>query len=116
MQKSIVTGHGVNSNEADNTDKLSQWIEVMIMFLAVFTLIISMKTIRDCFDTNRDLDEIKYLYDIKNTNLVHFINQALKSNYTRYIVLQKFTKVNIINYSLLIFVFVNVSLVLSLCL
>ena len=45
---------------------LSQWIEVIIMFLAVFTLIISMKTIKDCFDTNRDLDEIKYLYDIKN--------------------------------------------------
>lgn len=45
---------------------LNQWIEVIVMFLSVFTLIVSMKILHDSFNKDRDLDEIRYLYEINN--------------------------------------------------
>ena len=45
---------------------LNQWVEVSVMFLSVFTLIFSMKILHDNFNNERDLDEIKYTYSIKN--------------------------------------------------
>lgn len=45
---------------------LNQWIEVIVMIISVFTLIISMNTLHECFNTSRSLEEIKYLYEIKN--------------------------------------------------
>lgn len=45
---------------------IGQWIKVLIVFISFFTLLISIKNIYSGFNISRNIDEIKYIYDISN--------------------------------------------------
>lgn len=46
---------------------VSQWFKVLIIFISILTFLISIHTIYSGFNINRNINDIKYIYDIENT-------------------------------------------------
>lgn len=45
---------------------VNQWFKILIIFISVFTFLISIQTIYSGFNISRNINEIKYIYDINN--------------------------------------------------
>lgn len=44
-----------------------QWFKVMLIFVSLFTFLVSVLTLYRTFNKDRTIDEIKYMYDVNNT-------------------------------------------------
>lgn len=58
---------------------LTQWFEVLIVILIIITIIISVSTIYNCFEKERPIEDIKYIYNVDNN--VDYKVHIFKNNF-----------------------------------